>query len=334
VALATIIAAGLGYASAMTARRGAATFAFDQALLISQGAEAFAAYGLREIFRSNSGGNRTINYSQPWSQPYGPIEIVPDVTLDATLEDLQGRFNLNSLVRQDPTTGNLVADPEAREAFEQLLSMVGIETTWSGYIIDWIDPDIEPQSPEGAEDSVYLGQNPPYLTPNKYITSTTELLALPGFGRDRYEKLKRYITALPPEVTINLCTAPGFVLDSYLRGTREFSTDPEGLARNRASANGCFPTQSEYKAAYDQANPTAQTQVPGTLQPQRAGMPGAQRTGTPPGGMSAHFGVTSGYFRLASHVTIGATEFNLYSLLYQDQAQGNVRPILRTYTPD
>ena len=49
VALGTIIAAAVAYENAMSARRGTATYAFDQALLIAQGAEALAAYGLRQI---------------------------------------------------------------------------------------------------------------------------------------------------------------------------------------------------------------------------------------------------------------------------------------------
>ena len=48
---------------------------------------------------------------------------------------------------------------------------------------------------------------------------------------------------------------------------------------------------------------------------------------------AAEFGTNSSYFRLTSFVTIGAAEFNLYSLMYQD-AQGSVRPLLRSYTPD
>ena len=31
---------------------------------------------------------------------------------------------------------------------------------------DWIDPDTVPGVPEGAEDSVYIGQVPPYRTAN------------------------------------------------------------------------------------------------------------------------------------------------------------------------
>src|SRR5580692_2774314 len=44
VALATIMAATIGYENAMTARRGSATFAFEQSLEIAKAAEAIAAF--------------------------------------------------------------------------------------------------------------------------------------------------------------------------------------------------------------------------------------------------------------------------------------------------
>ncbi|MGH8277110.1 MAG: hypothetical protein ACRETH_10500, partial [Steroidobacteraceae bacterium] len=53
VAFGTILAAAVAYENAMTARRGAATYAFDEALLVQQGAEALAAYGLRLAQRAD-----------------------------------------------------------------------------------------------------------------------------------------------------------------------------------------------------------------------------------------------------------------------------------------
>jgi general secretion pathway protein K len=305
VALGTIIAAAIGYENAMTARRGAATLALDESLLIAQGAEALAAFGLREVWRAN----KTETYlGQGWDKPVGPIEVVPGVMLEASLEDLQGRFNLNSLVNSDGTTNTV-----ALAAFQQLLEVLGIEPKWGGYIVDWIDPDIAPSNPDGAEDSVYLGQAPPYRTPNMYITSASELLALPGFGHDRYMKLAPFVTALPIDAELNVCTASGLVLDAFTPGRREYGVDPDGLAKNRASAGDCFPKLAEYQQAF-QSSPKVSSQTPNQSQ-----------------GVS--FTQHSSYFRLTSFVTIGTAEFNLYSLLYQD-ATGNVRPLLRSYTPD
>jgi general secretion pathway protein K len=165
-----------------------------------------------------------------------------------------------------------------------------------------------PQNPDGAEDSVYMGQTPPYRTANRYITSTSELLALPGFGRDRYLKLAPYVAALPQGTTINICSASGVVLDAFLgAGHTDFSSDPEALGKNRATTSGCFPTVANFQAAFPQKGWS------GTV-PQK-------------------FGQTSLYFRLSSFITIGSAEFNLYSLLYQDNT-GAVRPIQRSFTTD
>ncbi|HEV2285344.1 MAG TPA: type II secretion system minor pseudopilin GspK [Steroidobacteraceae bacterium] len=297
VALGTILAAAIAYENAMTFRRGAATYAFDQALLVQQAAEALAAYGLRLAQKSDP---QHTYASEGWAQPVGPVEVVPGVMLTAQLEDLQGRFNLNNLVREDGTP-----DPVQVTAFQQLLAMLGLEPKWAGYLVDWIDRDIVPSVPDGAEDSVYMGQTPPYRTPNRYITSASELLALPGFGHDRYVTLAPYVTALPYGVSLNICTAKGPVLDAYL-GHGDFSSDPEGLTKNRAAATGCFPAISDFQAA---AEPAVWKNIAGKLQ------------------------MTSSYFRLTSLIAIGSSEFNLYSLLLQDPT-GQVRPILRSYTPD
>jgi general secretion pathway protein K len=314
VALGTILAAAVAYENAMTARRGTATYAFDEALLIGEGAEALAAYGLRQIYQSDP---THIYPGQGWDKAVGPIEVVPGVMLEASLEDLQGRFNLNNLVKPDGTP-----DITQVNAFVHLLAMLGLEPKWAGYLIDWIDVDIVPQNPDGAEDSVYMGQTPPYRTPNRYITSTTELLALPGFGRDRYLKLAPYVAALPQGTSINVCTAAGPVLDAFLgSGHSEFGANQEQLLQSRANTSGCFPTLANYQAAFD---PKVWT-----------------------GGASRMFRETSNYFRLSSFITIGSAEFNLYSLLYLDtggiggaaggkggSATGAVRPIQRSFTPD
>src|SRR5690348_15849423 len=193
VAMGTIIAATIGYENAMAARRSTATFAFDQTLLIAEGGEALAAYGLREVKRATP---QSTDLSQAWAKPFGPVEIVPGVMLDLTLEDLSGRFNLNRLYGE--RTGKPYTAAVA--AFTNLMEILQIEPKWAGYILDWIDPDTQPSTPDCADDSVYLGQDPPCLVPNRYITSSIELLTLPCLVRARYLKLAPYITALPPDV--------------------------------------------------------------------------------------------------------------------------------------
>jgi general secretion pathway protein K len=257
--------------------------------------------------REDLKASKTIDYpGEAWGQPLGPVEVVPGITLEAYVEDATGKFNLNSLVGQD-AQGAVGVDQNALHDLEHLMQLVGVEPKWASLIADWIDPDSQPL-PDGAEDSAYAAQNPPYRTPNTFITSPSELLALPGFGRDRYLRIAPYVTALPRDATINVCSAPGEVIDALIgEGHKEFSQDPESLRKRRESA--CFPTLDEFKASVS-GDPQAQ---------QRLGNRVTQ---------------TSDYFRLTSVVTIGSADFNLYSLLKRDQNGGQVHVLMRSFTPD
>jgi general secretion pathway protein K len=308
VALGTILAAAVAYESAMAARRGSATLSFDEALLVGEGAEALAAFGLKSVMQQASGaqGGLVVSPTQPWAQPVGPIEVVPGVTLEASIEDLQGRFNLNWLVDYTGTNAGK-PNPVAVATFTELLRLVQVDPKWTDMIVDWIDRDNNPQT-QGAEDSAYLGQTPPYLAANQYITSTTELLALPGFGRENYAKLAPYISALPPATKLNICSASAVVLDAFNPGNQNYSSDANGLAKNRETVQGaCFPDMNTYKAIFD-ARQWQQVQ--------------------------SMLGVVSSYFRLSSLITIGTTEFNLYSLLYVDGQGYYVHPVQRSFSPD
>jgi general secretion pathway protein K len=312
VALGTIIAATMAYNNAMTARRAAATFDFDQALLVAQGAEALAAYGLQQQAKQNS----PYTYpGQAWSQPLPPTEVLPGVMLEAYMEDLQGRFNINDLVQQDGNQPNQAAIA----AFQRLLTMLNMEPKWANYIVDWIDKNADPMFPDGAEDSVYMEMNPPYRTPNLPITSTSELLALPGFTRADYDKLAPYIVALPIGTLINVCSASPYVLDA-LTGHIQFSADPQQFEKDREAAGTCFPTQQDVlTAAGNVANGGVGT-TPGT-----SGNPQQQ-------GLGSLLAQKSTWFRLTSFVTLGSTQFAVYTLLYQDPM--GVRPVMRSFTPD
>jgi general secretion pathway protein K len=306
VALGTIIAATMAYNNAMTARRAVATFDFDQALLVAQGGEALAAYGLQQQAKQNS----PYTYpGQAWSQPLPPTEVLPGVMLEAHLQDLQGRFNINDLVQTDGNQPNQIAIT----AFQRLLTMLNMEPKWANYIVDWIDKNTDPMFPDGAEDSVYMEMNPPYRTPNLPITSTSELMAMPGFTRADFDRLAPYIVALPIGTPINTCSASPYVLDA-LTGHVQFSSDPQQFEKDREAAGTCFPTtQDVLTAAGNVAN---------------AGNPQQQQTQT----LNSLLAQKSTWFRLTSYVTLGSTQFAVYTLLYQDQT--GVRPIMRSFTPD
>jgi general secretion pathway protein K len=295
VALAAVVATSLFFETALMARRAAASFSMEQAVQLGAGGEALAAFALADDKNSDDTDR------DPWAQHYGPVEVETGVALEAQVTDDQGKFNLNTLLRKDGTP-----DPDAVKVLRRLLELSEIEPRWSSLIIDWMDPNGQPEA-DGGEDSLYLSQTPPHRTGNLLLTSVSELQQLPGFTHEMYLKLLPHITALPPEAQkINVCTADGVVLDAlfalsttnanYVQYSR---LTPEDMARSRA--NGCFPRKT----------------VIGTGEPV----------------IASRIDERSSYFRLRTWLSIGTAQFALYSLMYRDGA-GKVRPILRTMGTD
>jgi len=316
VALAAILATKLSFDSWLERQRTIGVLAAEQALHFSLGAEALAA----DVLTQTPGGTSAqITLAQPWAQPTQPLPLTPDNnpegepigTLQGALEDMQGRFNLNNLAHtsapaQAGAAAGAVAplpDPIPLQQFQRLLVSVGLEPKWAGIARDWIDADDVPGSPDGAEDAVYTAQTPPYRTGNWPMTTPTELMNMPGFGADKYRLIAPYVTALPVAngqmTPINICTAPAKVLESLADGLNgEYSGSPELLVNGRKA--GCFP------------EPQAFNNVLGKSV-----------------GKTAPIGTNSQYFRLTTRVTLGTTQFTLYSLLYV--GTGKVTPLLRTF---
>ena len=278
VALATAIAGAIAFDTGLGLRRAQGGFAQDQALQLAGGAEAIAAQILVDELAS---GTAAIHDAQRWRNPIGPLEPIEGVRVSARLSDLQGRFNLNSLVQADGRP-----DPQALEVMRRLLIGLELEPEWAERMADWIDAD-DQALPAGAEDAVYSSATSSYRTPNLPITSATELLALVDFGAARYAKLAPFVAALPRDAAINVCTASAELLDA-LSGERQWRDAPEALRRGRE--RDCFPSLDALRT---------------TL--------GAERFDALGG--SVGLSDRSSHFRLDVDTVVGSNGFTLYSLL-------------------
>jgi general secretion pathway protein K len=322
VAIAAIVATAILWQSELAWRRGTAVYTVAESLALAQLAEAGAA----RILRDNRSRNpQFVAPNQDWARPYGPLESDAgpvSAVLEASIEDQAGKFNLNSVVLSSaaaapqgpgappvptgtPTLpgaigGPLVENQTAVEQFEALLASLNIDTSYAARLVDWIDTDDQPTFPSGAEDSYYMAQQPPHRVPNMPLTSISELLAM-GMDRASYDRLAPFVTALPPNTKLNICTAPGEVLDA-ISGQRSYSLDPKGLIAQRQQFN-CYPDRAAFLA----------------------GVAANWKNYVP-----AHIDTRSSWFRLRAWITIGTTRFTLYSLINQDQS-GQIRPILRTF---
>ena len=289
VAIATVLAVHIGTRAALDLRRTAGLAALDQGWHVALGAEAWAA----EVLKDDLEDSETDHLAEAWAQPLPPLPVDGGEVRGA-LEDMQGRFNLNNLV-----DGDREVDETSVAQFERLLLMVGAQPRWARIMADWIDGDTVPQIPEGAEDGTYLSQNPPYRAANVLVTTTTEMMALPGMTRDEFERIRPYVAALPVGTTINLCTAKAPVLASLVEGGTDFG-EAELLATNRR--DGCFPTRADLQATLDQNAWHA---------------------------IADSVSETSDWFRAVTAVRIGTSEFTLYSLIERNGASG-IRTVLRS----
>lgn len=297
VAIATILAVQVGYQAFLDQRRTMTTLAIDQGYEVAVGAEAWVADVLQRDARQ---GSRTDDYTEEWAMRLPPLPV-DGGEITGQVDDMQARFNLNSLVKWDATTNTFVTDPAAVARFGRLLELLEIESKWAGFIADWIDGDIDPGFPDGAEDPVYTGLTPAYRTANMPITRTSELLAIAEFGLERYQRLEPFVTALPIGTPINLCTALPQVLDALTEKTKQYSASIKSTAQSRQER--CFPTLADFQAQLDPAD--RKLLIDGNVVSQ-----------------------TSSFFRLSAVVTLGTTQLTMYSLLYR---QNNlVRPIQRS----
>jgi general secretion pathway protein K len=205
VTVGTIIAVNLMWQATLDLRRAEAALAADQGLMYVQGAEAWAADILRQDQVDSPNSD---DLSEPWATELPPLPV-DGGTITGRIEDLQGRFNLNNLIRADGREDEL-----ARGQFERLLFLLELDPQLAGAVIDWLDPDTEMRFPSGGEDVAYSGADPPYRTANSMITTASELMAVAGFDREAYTKLAPYVTVLPAGTSLNVNTASDVVLAS------------------------------------------------------------------------------------------------------------------------
>jgi general secretion pathway protein K len=156
--------------------------------------------------------------------------------LSGELEELSGRFNLNSLVS---TTGTVDADQFLR--FERLLVALGFSQYQAdqlgGAVVDWIDPDDNQYGQRGASElsSYHQGGANVRVPTNDYILDINELQFIHGFTPTVIQTLLPHVAALPASAKlINVNTASGPVLQAYVEKLTAAQANALVLDRERA----------------------------------------------------------------------------------------------------
>lgn len=222
VSLAVIAASAVLVAASLAIHRTSAVLESERAWWYATGVEAWVKTILQRDARENS----IDALDDIWAQP---VDVLPveQGFLSGQIVDLQGRFNLNNFAV------DAAALPAYLRCFERLFEELGLDPFLAKPIAqairDWTDKDQNVTPHDGAEDTEYLQLQPPYRTPDRLMTSVSELMAIKGVTRDIYLRLLPHVTVLPAvgsPINVNTATAavlhalankPNAELEAFLR---------------------------------------------------------------------------------------------------------------------
>ena len=207
VALATMAATAIVVTESTWTRRSELGTDRVQAQLVLKAGIDWACAVLSEDRRTGA----VDHPGEPWALRLPPMPV-DNGKLAGYLEDQQGAFNLNNLVRD----GKVVLTQLTY--FRRLLALLELPADLADALADWLDADSEPQGRGGAEDGYYLGLERPYLAANRPLVDVAELALVRGFDAGVYARLRPFVAALPRRTAINVNTASPEVLAAIARG--------------------------------------------------------------------------------------------------------------------
>jgi general secretion pathway protein K len=198
VALATILIAGLLDRGELAFARTRNALRAEQAQAYAQGLEAYAAQVLLKDLGDDPGIDTNADI---WAAPLPPQQV-PGGVITASMQDLNGCFNLNNLAGDAGGTWFAM--------FGRLLEARGLDPTIATAVRDWLGTG------DGSDvvDGYYLAQPVPYRSAQRAFVHVSELRLVRGVTRDAYARLAPYVCALPPGTKINVNTASVPVLQT------------------------------------------------------------------------------------------------------------------------
>jgi general secretion pathway protein K len=285
-------------------QRSANVFLGEQAYAYLRGAEELAGIALIADYDQDRGQEAPRDDLQElWAQPTAPYPLEEGGWLRGSLQDLQGRFNLNSLVGGNDNENSLTP---AQAQFIRLLQALGEPAVSeqearliTAAVTDWLDPDQRPVQ-DGAEDAYYFSRSPAHRVANRPMASVSELRAVANVTPEIYLALQPYVTVWPQSAsTLNINTAPALVLRS-INSDNDLSplseADGESLVSMREEAG--FPDLDAFLASpvFDGRRDTIQ-------------------------GLRPLLGQQSSYFLLEAEVEVADRNMRLYSVLERRDRQ-------------
>jgi len=201
VAIATVLATYLAQQQQLWQRQVESQFDHAQARRLGITGIDWARAVLADDARANS----TDHAGELWTLRL-PAMPVDNGEVIGVIEDRQGLFNLNNLVRNGVSSAPDIAQ------FQRLLGLLDLPGELAFALADWMDSDSEAQYPGGAEDGYYLSLPQPYRSANRPLAELGELSRIKGFDERSIERLRPFVSVLPLSLAINANFAPAEVL--------------------------------------------------------------------------------------------------------------------------
>ncbi len=233
----------------------------------------------RAVLADDGASSQTDHAKEMWTLRLPAIPVENGEVIGA-IEDRQGLFNLNNIVRNGVSSAPDVAQ------FQRLLELLGLPPQLAPALADWIDEDSLAQHPGGAEDGYYLALAQPYRTANRALTELGELVLVKDFDADMITRLQPFVSVLPKATKINVNFAPPEVLAAVINMSL---TDARTLVHQRTETP--FTDVADFTDALKQF---------GGLQP-----------------VVNDLSVSSQYFWVTGHASVGQAQVTTQALLYR-----------------
>ncbi len=201
VAIAAASSAGLLYSQSLWLQEATLSADAAQSRVAARAGIAWAAAVLRQDALTSS----IDHLHEPWTTPL-PVTQIEGAQIAGSIHDLQGRYNLNNLVRAG------VSQPHEIARYKRLLAALELPQALAATLADWMDADAEPNGADGAEDAYYLALANAYRTSAQPLVDLNELLRVKGYTHNVLSTLRPYVSALPSPSAINVNTAPAETL--------------------------------------------------------------------------------------------------------------------------
>jgi general secretion pathway protein K len=195
VALAAVLIAALLDRGELALARTRNALRSEQAEAYAQGLEAYAADVLLKDFGDDPGSD---THADIWASGVPP-QKVPGGVITASMQDLNGCFNLNNLVSPDASFASW-----SLRMFTRLLDARGVSEDIGQAVVAWAGGSA---GTADVTDAYYLAQPVPYRSAQRAFAHVSELRLVQGVTSDVYARIAPYVCALPTGTRINVNTA-------------------------------------------------------------------------------------------------------------------------------